>query len=73
MDSLIDRAEIELDRTARKALWRRMQEIYAEELPVLPLYFRTQPYVLPKWLRGVEPTGHLETTTLWVENWHAAD
>lgn len=73
MDSLIDRAEIELDRTARKALWRRMQEIYAEELPVLPLYFRAQPYVLPKWLRGVEPTGHLETTTLWVENWHAAD
>ena len=73
MDTLIDRAEIELDRNARKALWRRMQEIYAEELPVLPLYFRAQPYVLPKWLRGIKPTGHLESTTLWVEHWRAAE
>ena len=73
MDSLIDQAEVELDRNARKTLWRRMQEIYAEELPVLPLYFRAQPYILPKWLKGIEPTGHLGTTTLWVENWRAGD
>ena len=29
------------------------------------------PYVLPKWLKGVEPTGHQDTSTLWVENWRA--
>jgi peptide/nickel transport system substrate-binding protein len=46
-----------------------MQEIYIEELPVLPLYFRSDPFVFPKWLVGIEPTGHQGTTTQWVEKW----
>jgi peptide/nickel transport system substrate-binding protein len=69
MDGLIDAIEIELDREKRAALWRRVQQIYAAELPVLPLYFRADPYILPKWLKGVSPTGHLAPTTLWVETW----
>jgi peptide/nickel transport system substrate-binding protein len=36
---------------------------------VLPLYFRSDTYVLPKWLKGVRPTGHSAPTTLWVEEW----
>jgi len=71
MDDLIDKIEVELDREKRKALWKRLQEIYAEELPVIPLYFRANAYVLPNWLKGVEPTGHQDATTLWVENWRA--
>ncbi len=71
MDALIDKTEVELDREARRGYWKRMQQIYAGELPVLPLYFRAEPYILPKWLTGVEPTGHQATTTLWVENWGA--
>ncbi len=71
MDELIDRTEVELNREARRGYWRRMQQIYAEELPVLPLYFRATPYILPKWLTGIEPTGHQFTTTLWVEHWGA--
>ncbi len=71
MDALIEKAEVELDPDARLAYWREMQRIYAEELPVLPLYFRATPFVLPKWLTGVTPTGHLGPTTLWVENWGA--
>lgn len=71
MDGLIDKIEVELDREKRKALWQRFQEIYAEELPVIPLYFRADAFVLPKWLKGVEPTGHQDVTTLWVENWRA--
>lgn len=69
MDRLIALTEVELGREARRKLWRRMQEIYIEELPVLPLYFRSDPFVLPKWLAGIEPTGHQGTTTQWVENW----
>lgn len=68
-DGLIDRIEVELDREKRRALWRRLQEIYAEELPALPLYFRANAHVWPKWLAGVVPTGHQYPTTLWVENW----
>ncbi|MEE8248213.1 MAG: ABC transporter substrate-binding protein, partial [Alphaproteobacteria bacterium] len=71
MDALIDRIEVELDRAARRRMWRRLQQIYAEALPVIPLYFRANAYILPKWLAGVEPTGHQYTSTLWVENWRA--
>ncbi|MEE8444636.1 MAG: peptide ABC transporter substrate-binding protein [Alphaproteobacteria bacterium] len=71
MDGLIDRIEVELDRTKRRALWRRLQKIYATELPVIPLYFRANAYIVPKWLKGIEPTGHQYPSTLWVENWSA--
>jgi len=70
VDDLIDRIEVELDREERETLWHELQRIYVEELPVLPLYFRANPYVLPKWLKGVEPTGHQYPSTLWVEEWH---
>jgi peptide/nickel transport system substrate-binding protein len=71
VDGLIDAIEIELDRDQRRALWSRLQAIYAEELPALPLYFRANAFVLPTWLKGVEPTGHQYPTTLWIENWRA--
>ncbi|MCH9019505.1 MAG: peptide ABC transporter substrate-binding protein [Proteobacteria bacterium] len=73
MDALIEKTEVELDREVRRGYWRRMQQIYAEELPVLPLYFRADPYILPPWLTGIEPTGHQVTTTLWVERWGARE
>ncbi len=60
-----------LDRAKRKILWRRLQEIYVEEVPVIPLYFRANVFVLPPWLVGLEPTGHQDPTTLWVEQWRA--
>ena len=69
MDSLIDAIEIELDREQRAAKWIRLQQVYAEELPILPLYFRTNSYIIPKWLKGIRPTGHLYTTTNWIEDW----
>ena len=69
MDELLETIEIQLDKSKRKEMWRRLQHIYANELPVLPLYFRANAYILPKWLTGVEPTGHQYSTTLWVENW----
>ena len=72
MDDLIDRIEVELDRGARKQLWDRLQRLYVEELPVIPLYWRANAYILPKWLKGIRPTGHLGTTTLWIEEWRDA-
>ncbi len=72
VDSLIDRIELELDKAARQKLWGRLQAIYAEELPALPLFFRADPFILPKWLEGVEPTGHQYPSTLWVEDWRRA-
>lgn len=69
IDQLIESIEVELDRPKRAGLWKRLQEIYAGDLPQIPLYFRADVYVVPKWLKGVEPTGHQYPTSLWVENW----
>jgi len=71
VDQLIEAMEVELDRNKRKDMWKRLQEIYVEELPVIPLYFRANPFVLPKWLKGVIPTGHQDPSSLWAETWHA--
>ena len=69
MDDLIEAINLELDRTERAKLWHRLQEIYAEEVPVIPLYWRANAYILPKWLKGVRPTGQQASSTLWVEDW----
>jgi peptide/nickel transport system substrate-binding protein len=71
MDELIDKVEGELDPAKQKELWREMQQIYARDLPVLPLFFRADPHVVPKWLRGYEPTGHGDMGPFWAENWRA--
>ena len=73
MDDLIDRAEVELDRGKRLELWKEMQALYLNDLPVLPLYFRADVFVLPKWLKGVAPTGHQNVSTLWVERWRRVE
>lgn len=72
VDKLIDAIETELDREKRRVLWARLQKIYAEDLPVIPLFFRADPFIVPKWLSGLRPTGHQDPTTYWVENWRVA-
>ncbi len=71
MDELIDAIEVELDDAERMALWADLQRLYATDLPALPLFFRADGYILPKWLKGVVPTGHQYPTALWVEQWKA--
>ncbi len=69
MDIDIARSETELDPEKQKPLWAEMQQIYADQVPVLPLFFRSEQYVLPKWLKGFAPTGHGDYSPLWSENW----
>ena len=69
MDALLEALPQELDREKRRALWHRLQAIYAEELPALPLWFRQDAHLWPAWLVGVRPTGHLNPSSLWVEEW----
>ena len=71
VDELLEAIEVELDRDKRRVLWHRLQRIYASELPVIPLFFRADAYIMPKWLKGIEPTGHQYPTSTWVENWRA--
>jgi peptide/nickel transport system substrate-binding protein len=69
MDKAIDAAERELDEGKRRGYFADIQRLYADDLPVLPMYFRVDSFVIPKPLKGVEPTGHLNSSTLWIEQW----
>ncbi len=71
VDADIIAAEAELEPAKQKPIWAEMQKIYAEQVRVLPLFFRAEPYVVPKWLKGFTPTGHGDYSPLWVENWSA--
>jgi peptide/nickel transport system substrate-binding protein len=71
MDADLAAAKMELDPVKRKVIWADMQRIYAENLPALPLFFRAEPHVIPKWLRGYEPTGHENYSSFWSENWRS--
>lgn len=69
MDALLEAIPVELDAAKRRVLWARLQAIYAETLPAIPLWFRADAHVWPQWLEGVRPTGHLNPSTLWAEGW----
>jgi len=69
MDKAIDAAERELDEGKRRGYFADIQRLYADDLPVLPMYFRVDSFVIPKQLKGIEPTGHLNSSTLWIEQW----
>ena len=69
LDTLIEQLEGELDARKRAPLWQAIQQIYVEELSVLPLYWRSNAYITPKWLKGLQPTGHLDPSTLRIEDW----
>jgi peptide/nickel transport system substrate-binding protein len=71
MDADIMAALVELDPVKQKALWADMQQIYFDQLPVLPLFFRSEAHVIPKWLKGYEPTGTSDYGAMWSENWHS--
>ncbi|HMR31783.1 MAG TPA: peptide ABC transporter substrate-binding protein [Geminicoccaceae bacterium] len=73
MDELLDAIEVELDRDKRKALWVELQQLYADRLPALPLFFRANAHIWPKWLQGVAPTGHQTPTTMAIERWQVVE
>jgi peptide/nickel transport system substrate-binding protein len=70
MDADIAAVERELDPAKQKILWADMQRIYADAIPVLPLFFRAEAHVTPTWLKGYAPTGQADGTSVFAENWH---
>jgi peptide/nickel transport system substrate-binding protein len=69
VDAAIAVTRTDLDVVHQRDAWATLQRLYAEELPALPLFFRAEAYVLPKWLKGVTPTGHTDLTSEWSEGW----
>ncbi len=56
-DRLLDQIALELDEGRRIQLLKRQQEIFADDLPALPLYFSLSLTTSRQELRGVRPTG----------------
>lgn len=56
-DRLLDQIEQEVVEARRTELLRRQQALWAEELPALPLWFRSDPVQVHRNLSGVRPTG----------------
>ncbi len=56
-DRVLDQASQELSDAQRLGLMQRQQEIWAEELPAVPLWFRNEVAYVHRNLQGVRPTG----------------
>ena len=69
MNRVVAQLNTEMNPSKRLLLWRRAQQIYAEEVPALPISFGPRVYVVPINMVGVEPTGHRIPTSYWVEDW----
>jgi peptide/nickel transport system substrate-binding protein len=69
MDKILDDLETVCDPAPRAVLWKKLQKIYTDDLPALPLYYRANSYIIPNWLTGIIPTGHQYPTSFWIENW----
>jgi len=56
-DRIWEQLTAELDEARRIALFRRQQEVFAEDLPMVPLYFRLSLTTNMRALRNIRPTG----------------
>jgi peptide/nickel transport system substrate-binding protein len=63
MDAAIERMQSDLDPAKQKADWATAQKI--------PLFFQSEAHIVPKWLKGYEPTGQRDLSSMWAENWRA--
>ncbi len=64
-DRIMEQIIGELDAAKRIALYKRQQELFAEELPSLPLYFGLSLTTMQKGVRNIKPTGLSGTYLPW--------
>ena len=69
LDAALSAAQIELDPVKRLALWKEIQAIQAEDLPILPLYHPAAVFTQPRWMTGMLPPKSLTLPSLSVEDW----
>jgi peptide/nickel transport system substrate-binding protein len=70
VDELITLLDLEFDPAKRLELIHEMTWHYTNELPVLPLYYRSDVSITPKNLRGYKLPGHQFPASNHIEHWH---
>lgn len=69
VDKLIEPADREMDADKRIKIGHKFEEIFAEELPSLPLFFRVEVSVTKKDLQNWKPTGMLQPVSWNAYEW----
>ncbi|MDO8494071.1 MAG: peptide ABC transporter substrate-binding protein [Deltaproteobacteria bacterium] len=69
MDQLLDSIYIVFDAAKRKKIWEEMMIVEMNDLPTIPLYFRSQIAVVPRNLENFRITGHQFYSSVEVEKW----
>jgi len=70
VDALIEALDVEFDPARRKKLAQSILALYTSEVPVIPLYYRSEISVTPANLTGYQLTGHQVLDTDHVERWN---
>jgi peptide/nickel transport system substrate-binding protein len=68
-DKLMEDLELEFNPKKRTEMVHQILKLYTEEVPVLPLYYRSDTTVIPKNLKNYKVTGHQFSETNEVEKW----
>lgn len=69
VDALIEELEVEFDPERRLQLIHAILYEYSSEVPVIPLYYRSEVSVTPANLSGYKLPGHQVAATNHVERW----
>lgn len=68
-DQTLDAIYLEFDFNKRKELMKTVQQIFTQEIPIIPLYWRADIVVIPANLKNFAITGHMFYSTLSAEKW----
>ena len=69
VDALIDQLDTEFNAQKRLDLIHGIVKAYTSEVPVLPLYYRSDVAVIPTSIKGFKLTGHQFSETNNIEDW----
>ena len=69
VDKILESLDVEMKHEKRIALVHEMLKEYTDEVPVLPLYYRSDTAVIPAQLKNYRLTGHQFPETNAVETW----
>jgi len=70
VDKILEQLDSELKHEKRVELVHQILKFYTDEVPVLPLYYRSDIAVIPKQLKNYRLTGHQFPETNDVEKWN---
>ncbi len=72
VDSLIDELDLAFDPEERLRIVHEILYHYTDDVPVIPLYYRSDTSITPVTLRGYQIPGHQIPASNHVERWHLA-